>query len=1383
MSLASPVKAPVAETFSAPARVRPVQRRVDDDEQHTSAGKRCACGGGCPTCQSKSAVPLSVSTPGDYFEREADRAAESVTSTLHGGSSIRVAPSITPFVPAAETMWAPAPATVPASSSETSIMRAGDASCAAHNAMDDFAARLDSGRSRGESLAADTRERMETGFGADFRSVRIHTDSGANELAHDVGARAFTTGQDIYFRSGEYQPGTSAGDWLLAHELTHVVQQGSASTAGGSGGAGAVHRVHRVPTLAEAWGGVRTVVRSGAASVRETVSAGVDTVREAAGTVRDVAVDVARSARDLVERYLEEHAPGVLAFLRGDLVGEIRSRIYQGLDYLFNGLGQRIQADGLTETARAVFGEFVEGINQVVTDLAGGRCESLFAAMRMIGAFGERLTGPAFRELREVAHTVGSFFNDLWSRFGAPVADAIQSFAGSAWTWITEKAQWLWDQTEGVRTWFREAWEEYKRRFNLAWDSSASILTSLRDKAAEAWEQIKHELGPWLLPLQIAAGALLLLSPLGPVVAIGAGGYALWEAIGWISAHWDDIEQMVVSARQYLHDHVLARIVRDLTWLQQVLGRAREWLAEQATNLVTALNSLVEALGLSPMLNALRRVIGGIARAVTRTVQFLATQVSHLFGELRRIAAQVHQAMRPFYGLIAAVLLFPQFPFLLPIVLTGWAWRLSPDCIKPPIIDFALDMIIRGVRAVPEFRNFGDGWAQAKTHIVHSLERARGMDFDEKVRVSNRVARIMTGEDIGWIGNLIEAARNFPRHFAGEAQEELIGMNLGNPLPFERTVSPEPAAGPTADPEADLAAVLTSAGAGRRMTDGDVVVEPLPTTTLEPEVQQELLNLGARPDTTLNLNDDEADTTGATISDAPAIDRGTPTLPTTGSPTPAAAARSMTLEEQSEAELNNMIAQEASRPHDCSERPPAAGPTTQSAVPEMARIGPLTQAQRGRYLLNQVGRSISRWFRCNAYWVLPALIVAIVAFIAAFILTDGAIVPAAVEIMEVLAPLFLGFAVLRITGFVAQYFAQAVSGDTENASKSLARAFAAAAIEIAFALLFNLQTVIRQAGRAVREVAAGGLGAARRLAGEGISAATGAARRTVTGAVEAAGRLRGTVSRGAAAVAESGRRIARVVTRGGRVILRGLEEGFAGGIRSLRRLFTRIREWFRGFRRFRVRFEGLLYLVFEGETNPWVRIFRARIDVLERQRTGARFVSEEELAALRRAQRRGTGDIRRYEVAAYRETTTAGRGVRGDRLTGDHIPSRAALEQALLEREADRLGQELTEAQARAISQQARQDGVTVVLRDLDHESLSRTYAGRNTAAQILTDAADLGAAFRNDADAILSGLRRDGRLTNEIVGAYLEAYRQNVARGIFRPNAAIDRLIQSYIR
>lgn len=80
----------------------------------------------------------------------------------------------------------------------------------------------------GQALDGGVRGQMESAFGADFGGVRVHTDSEADALNRSLNARAFTAGSDIFFRQEAYRPGSSAGQELLAHELTHVVQQGGA---------------------------------------------------------------------------------------------------------------------------------------------------------------------------------------------------------------------------------------------------------------------------------------------------------------------------------------------------------------------------------------------------------------------------------------------------------------------------------------------------------------------------------------------------------------------------------------------------------------------------------------------------------------------------------------------------------------------------------------------------------------------------------------------------------------------------------------------------------------------------------------------------------------------------------------------------------------------------------------------------------------------------------------------------------------------------------------------------------------------------------------------------------------------------------------------------
>jgi hypothetical protein len=87
-------------------------------------------------------------------------------------------------------------------------------------------------RGGGSSLDAGVANRLGPQFGDNLSDVRVHTDDTADTLASSVSAKAFTTGSDVYFAKGEYNPGSAEGDHLLAHELTHVVQQRDAPTSG-----------------------------------------------------------------------------------------------------------------------------------------------------------------------------------------------------------------------------------------------------------------------------------------------------------------------------------------------------------------------------------------------------------------------------------------------------------------------------------------------------------------------------------------------------------------------------------------------------------------------------------------------------------------------------------------------------------------------------------------------------------------------------------------------------------------------------------------------------------------------------------------------------------------------------------------------------------------------------------------------------------------------------------------------------------------------------------------------------------------------------------------------------------------------------------------------
>ena len=178
-----------------------------------------------PVLQAK----LTVNQPGDVYEQEADRVADQVMKTdSHSAMEVvsgiqRVDESI---VRRSEIS--------PFSMSEGRIVEENEylQTKADQGSIPDISSNVSSqiesvAQQPGMRLPDVTRAFMEKRFGYDFRRVRIHADRPAAQIARSINARAFTKGEDIVFGQNQYAPDSRHGQWLLAHELTHVVQQGT----------------------------------------------------------------------------------------------------------------------------------------------------------------------------------------------------------------------------------------------------------------------------------------------------------------------------------------------------------------------------------------------------------------------------------------------------------------------------------------------------------------------------------------------------------------------------------------------------------------------------------------------------------------------------------------------------------------------------------------------------------------------------------------------------------------------------------------------------------------------------------------------------------------------------------------------------------------------------------------------------------------------------------------------------------------------------------------------------------------------------------------------------------------------------------------------------
>jgi hypothetical protein len=157
---------------------------------------------------------LTISDPNDVYEQEADGVAKAVIETLNSP------------VQRQEEEEKPAQMKISREKGqeEEELQTLRDESTSDEVSVD-MESRINSTKGSGHPLSGAIRGPMEQAFGADFSGVRVHTDSEADALNRQLSAKAFTTGPDIFFKRGAFDPNSKSGQQLIAHELSHVLQQ------------------------------------------------------------------------------------------------------------------------------------------------------------------------------------------------------------------------------------------------------------------------------------------------------------------------------------------------------------------------------------------------------------------------------------------------------------------------------------------------------------------------------------------------------------------------------------------------------------------------------------------------------------------------------------------------------------------------------------------------------------------------------------------------------------------------------------------------------------------------------------------------------------------------------------------------------------------------------------------------------------------------------------------------------------------------------------------------------------------------------------------------------------------------------------------------------
>ncbi|REE18411.1 uncharacterized protein DUF4157 [Paraburkholderia sp. BL27I4N3] len=554
---------------------------------------------------------------------------------------------------------------------------------------------VESEMAHGEPLPGSVRALMEPRFGVSFAHVRIHTDARAANLSAGLHAHAFTVGQHVFFAGGAYRPQEPAGLELIAHELTHTVQNGAA------GGPASVQR--------------DTNNKSDDSSLLGDVTAFGESVGwEIAGKYAPELVPILRQGPSGALQWLEDRASAAASVMFDSLSAPVRG---------VTGLGQQLAAQ---------FGPVVASIQTAAAQIARNDCTPLRDAAAKLELLAEQLITPIVERVQPVVTKVKEVFDTIWNTIGAPIWSWIQDYARQRWEevkWLGDKLQafanWIWQGTAWVRSIASDLWTWFKNKlgFGDGPEGQDGLFQWAQRKLESAWSVIKAKLEPFRKELTAIAatvgGIVLMLSPAGPIVAVGAAAAGAVQGFRWISANWGK-GNLLVQSRVYLEKTLLPPLLGAIGRVQGAVSRMADSLTHALTNVANALTRALGSLSdgaLAVAVSALQWIVNGVrglADWANAELQQLSAWVASAFGKLQTFL----HSMLDFFGKVGAVLLDI---WGLPLLLGERIWNWVPQCIRDPIVDFLGPIILKQIALFQELVRDNEAWQRTKADVMNII--------------------------------------------------------------------------------------------------------------------------------------------------------------------------------------------------------------------------------------------------------------------------------------------------------------------------------------------------------------------------------------------------------------------------------------------------------------------------------------------------------------------------------------------------------------------------------------------------------------------------------------------------------------------------------------
>ena len=283
------------------------------------------------------------------------------------------------------------------------------------------------------------------------------------------------------------------------------------------------------------------------------------------------------------------------------------------------------------------------------------------------------------------------------------------------------------------------------------------MRATLSEHAAAAWKDFLTTIEPIRRPLMIAAGVLVLLSPLGPIVVLTQVIPPLWEKLTWLWNNWNT-DDILVWAREILAKDILPGVLHTVGDVASAFATSTAWLAGVVGQFSIAMAGVLGVFGASRCLHAVTTYLEGISAQYTRLAAWANSDFDGLGKAMQAVFDALVAVLQPILDFLVRLLIVALNPYLLPIALTGAIWLLCPDRLKGKVIKFVLGLLIAFISGFPALLiGLGPLSSVVKAGVLGFLDHLlNGEGVTDRVRIdaSDKIANIMAGGGLEFIAGL-----------------------------------------------------------------------------------------------------------------------------------------------------------------------------------------------------------------------------------------------------------------------------------------------------------------------------------------------------------------------------------------------------------------------------------------------------------------------------------------------------------------------------------------------------------------------------------------------------------------------------------------------------